>query len=83
VEGVQQPEQEVGHSSALSAEVKNEWNCIPTPCVCLRGVNRDIFTFYVEARMCEHSLHPAAGYTINLKTLFFSLNSMYLFSLLV
>jgi hypothetical protein len=35
---------EVDHSTSTSAKVKNEWNCISTPPVCLQGVDKDIFT---------------------------------------
>jgi hypothetical protein len=36
---------EIDHSHPSSAEVKNEWSCASAPTVCLRGTDRDQFTF--------------------------------------
>ena len=32
---------------ASSAEVKNEWSCTSSPSVCLHGMYRDKFDFYL------------------------------------
>jgi hypothetical protein len=37
------------------ARVKNEWSCITTPPVCLKGVDRDTFTFVGSMEVKLHT----------------------------
>jgi hypothetical protein len=46
--GVKQPRLFVGHSVQFNAEVKNEWRYTSTPPVCLLGVDKDNFTFFLD-----------------------------------
>lgn len=71
--GVQQLGHEVGQSNALGAEVRNGWTSLLMP----------YLTLHIEARMYELSLPSAAGYAIILIAVFFSLNSMCLYSLIL
>jgi hypothetical protein len=39
---------EVNNSPPFSAEVKNEWSCPSTFCMCLQGMARENFTFLYQ-----------------------------------
>lgn len=43
---------EFNHLRLSIAEVKNEWSCISTPCVCLHDVYRDNFNFFPVYHLC-------------------------------
>jgi hypothetical protein len=45
--GVKQPEHEISHSSPSRAEVKKECSSTSAPPICLRGLDRKTFTFYL------------------------------------
>ena len=45
--GVKRPGREVNHSPPSSVEVNNEWSSTSTTPVCLHGIGREHFTFYV------------------------------------
>lgn len=45
--GVKQPGHEGDHSPPFGAEVKNEYSYTSTLAICLHGVDRDNFTFYL------------------------------------
>jgi len=45
--GLKRLGREVNHSPSFSAEVKNGWCCTSTPPLCLYGVNRDHFAFFI------------------------------------
>jgi hypothetical protein len=44
--GVKQLRSEVNHPSRSGVKVKNEWNGISTPPICLYGMDGENFTFY-------------------------------------
>jgi hypothetical protein len=39
------------HSTAVSAEIKNEWSYTSAPSICLHGVDRDNFTSLLQRRL--------------------------------
>ena len=45
IPAVKRPVRAVDHLPVSGAEVKNEWSCTIIPPVCLRGMDRDYFTF--------------------------------------
>jgi hypothetical protein len=54
-------------TTSTSAKVKNEWNCMSTPPVCLQGGDKDIFTFttcrcHWHRVLCHINSHYAAKY---------------------
>jgi len=52
--GIKWPECEADHTSPSSAEVRNDWQYISAPAVCLHGMDRDNFTLTVFFSVCEH-----------------------------
>jgi hypothetical protein len=45
--GVKRQEHEINRSSPSSAEVKKEWSSTSAPRICLHGLDRKNFTFYL------------------------------------
>jgi hypothetical protein len=50
--GIKRPGREAYHSPPSSTEAVNEWSCTSPPPVCLRGVDRDHFTFFTA--VCKY-----------------------------
>lgn len=46
-QGQNRQRREVDHSRPSCAKVNNEWSYTSTPTICLHGVERDDFTFYL------------------------------------
>jgi len=44
---VKRSRSEVNHSPRSSAEVKDKWSYTSTPPICLHGLDREHFTFYL------------------------------------
>jgi hypothetical protein len=58
---VKQPVRKADHSTPSTAEVKNEWNYIFIPPICLHGLYRDNFTFIcTECVKCVTRLSHSA-----------------------
>ena len=43
--GVKRPGSDADHSPPFSAKIKNEWICTSFPPICVRGVERNYFSF--------------------------------------
>jgi hypothetical protein len=52
-QGVMRPGRGADHSTPSSAKIKNEWRYTSTPPICLHGVDRNNFTFFLTYKTCS------------------------------